>query len=261
MDDKIKLTIEIKNKHPVELTDLAQSMMAMGDEYRRFLAKHDTCLDADDVKLYIKEIRSGSIITELIALAPYALPFVEHADTVVEFAKHLKNVYEWFIGKSEQPPPKDIEKSTLQNLSQIIEPTAKDHASQMNFGAINVQGDVVVNLHISATEANAAQNAIRREIEARKEPVTGIHRDVVMYWAQARNQPDSKSGDRARIESIYSGDVKVRFANDALKTEMLYDTPYPFNKNFIVDVAVETVEGRPALYKVLEIHDVFDREP
>lgn len=256
----MKLTIEIKNKHPVELVDLAQSMMALSDEYRRFLAKHDACIDADDVKLYIKEIRSGSIITELVALAPYTLPFVDHAETVVEYAKHLKTVYEWFIGKSEESPPKDIEKSTLQNLSQIVEPIAKDHASQMNFGAINVQGGIVVNLNITATEANAAQNAIRREIEARKEPVTGIHRDVVMYWAQARNQPDSKAGDRARIESLHPGDVKVRFANDAIKTQMLYDTPYPFSKNFVVDVAVETVEGRPALYKVLEIHDVFDRD-
>lgn len=261
VNDRMKLSIEIKNQHPVELLDLAQSMMAMADEYRRFVLRHDAQLDADGVKLYIKEIRTGSIIAELVALAPYTLPFIEHADTVVEFATHLKTVYEWFIGKSNALTARDIDKTTLQNLSQILEPVAKDQASQLNMGAINIQGDVIIHLHLSATEANAAQNAIRRELDTRKEPVTGIHRDVVLYWAQARNQPDSKAGDRARIESVYPGDVKVRFANDALKTQMLYETAYPFSKNFVVDVAVETVDSRPVLYKVLEIHDVFDREP
>lgn len=258
MQDKMKLTIEIKNKHPVELLDLARSMMALGDEYQRFLVKHDAMLDADKVKLYIKEIRSGSIITELVALAPYTLPFVEHADSVLEYAKYLKAFYDWSIGRNDQPMPQ-VEKTTLQNMNQIIEPIAKDKASQINFGAINVSGDFILNLSLSGIEANAAQNAIRREIESRKEPITGIREQVVMYWAQARNEQNNKAGDKARIESICPNDVKVRFANDELKTRMLYDEPHPFNKSFLVDVAVETINDKPVLYKVLTIHEVFDR--
>jgi hypothetical protein len=130
----------------------------------------------------------------------------------------------------------------------------------MNLGALNVHGNVVLNVTINSTEANAAQNGIRRAVEALKEPVTGLHQEVVMYWAQARNQPDSKAGDKARIESLYKGDVKVRFANDLLKTQMLYDPPYPFKKAFVVDVSVETVDGKPVLYRVLRLHDILDRD-
>lgn len=259
MDDKMKLTIEINNKQPVELTDLAQSMMSLADEYRRFLADHDAHIEADDVKLYVKEIRTGSIIQELVAIAPYALPFVEHSKTIVEYAKHLKTLYEWFAGKSDTKPP-SVEKTTLQNLSSIVEPIAKDHGSQANFGAVNVQGDFVVNLNLTSTEANAAQNAIRREIDAMREPVTGNHEQVVMYWAQARNTTDNKAGDKARIESLYKGDVKVRFASDGLKAKMLYDEPYPFRKAYVVDVSVETVEDKPVLYKVLNFHEAIDRD-
>lgn len=258
MQDKMKLTIEIKNKHPVELVDLARSMMAFGDEYQRFLAKHDAMLEADNVKLYIKEIRSGSIITELVALAPYTVPFTEHADTVLEYAKYIKVFYDWMLGRSDEPAP-EVDKTTLQNMSQIVEPIAKDKASQINFGTINFNGQVILNLNMSGMEANAAQNAIRREIESRKEPVTGIREQVVMYWAQARNQQNNKAGDKVRIESIWPTDVKVRFANDELKTRMLFEEPHPFNKNFIVDVAVETVNNKPVLYKVLQLHEAFDR--
>lgn len=260
MDEEMKLIIEINNKQPVELTDLARSMMSMADEYRHFLAVHDTHVEADGVKLYIKEIRTGSVIQELVAMAPYALPFIEHAKTVVEYAKHLKTLYAWYAGKSDKKPP-EVERTTLQNLSSIIEPIAKDQGSQVNFGAVNVQGDFVMNLNLSSVEANAAQNAIRRELDAMREPVTGIHEQVVMYWAQARNTTDNKSGDKARIESLYKGDVKVRFASDGLKAKMLYDEPYPFKKAYVVDVSVETVEDKPVLYKVLQFHETIDREP
>ena len=256
--EESKLIIKIYNERPVELLDLAKSMMSMSDEYKRFLAKHEAYADPEHVKLYIKEIRGGSIITELVSLAPYTLPLIDHAQTIVEYAKHIKVLYEWLSSGKEKP--EHTEKSTLENLNNIIEPVAKDHGSQMNLGAFTVQGNLIVNVNINSTEANATQNAIRRELDAMKEPVTGIHEGVVMYWAQARNQLDSsKAGDRARIESIYMGDVKVRFKNDELKLKMLYEEPHPFKKAFVVDVAVETVNEKPVLYRILELHDVLDK--
>lgn len=258
-ESKLKLTIEIKNSRPVELIDYAQSMICIGSEYTRFLSSGENAATPDDVKLYVKEVRTGSIITDLVANAPYAIPFIEHADTIFEYAKHLKTLFDWFAGR-EDKKPQVIEKVTLQNLSNIVEPVAKDKASQMNIGAVNVAGDINLTLNISSLDANAIQNAVRREIDGMKEPVTGIHEQVLMYWAQARNQPNNKSGDKARIESIYQGDVKVVFANDRLKAKMLFDSPYPFSHAYVIDVSVETIEGRPALYKVLEVHDEISRD-
>ena len=258
MENEVKLTIEINNRRPVELVDFAQSMICVGSEYTRFIGSGENAATPEDVKLYVREIRTGSIITELVAMAPFAIPFIEHTDTIIEYAKHLKIVYDWFAGRGEKKP-QSLEKTTLQNLSTIVEPVAKDQSSQMNIGAVNVQGDLVLTLNLSSVDANAVQNAIRRELDSMKEPVTGIHEKVLMYWAQARNQPDSKSGDKGRIESIHKGDVKVVFANDRLKTKMLYESAFPFSHAYVVDVSVETIEGRPALYKVLEVHDALPR--
>lgn len=260
MNNEVKLKIEINNQRPVELLDLAKSMISVSDEYKRFLAKNELHVDPDHVKLYIKQIYGGSIITELVSLAPYTLPLIDHAVIVVEYTKHIISLYEWLSGNDEKQ--QSPEKSTLENLSNIIEPIAKDRGSQMNIGTIDVAGDYVVNnYYINSVDANASQNAIKRQLSAMKEPVTGIHRDVVMYWAQARNDPNgSKAGDRARIESIYKGDVKVRFLSEKIKLKMLYEEPHPFSKAFVVDVAVETVNGKPALYKILEIHDILDKD-
>lgn len=251
-----KLTIEIQNKTPVELLDLSKSMMSIAEEYKNFSIGNKTEFPAEGVKLYVREIRAGSIITDLVALAPCALPFIENANIVIEYAKYLKILLNWFSGKSETKP-EIFEKNSLQNISNIVEPIAKDQASQMNVSAINISGYAVVNFNISSTEANAAQNSIRRHIETMKEPITGIHEQVVMHWAQARNSANSKSGDKAKIESLYRGDVKVMFANATLKQQMLLSEPYPFNKAYVVDVAVETVNDKPALYRVLNLHEAI----
>lgn len=254
-----KLVVEIKNRHPVELVDYAQSMISIGGEYSRFISGGANAAKPEDVKLYVREVRVGSIITELVAIAPIALQFAEHAQTILDYAQHLKAWIDWLTGRTDTRPA-PIEKTTLQNLSSIVEPVAKDNGSQMNIGALNVSGNAVVTLNLSSLDANALQNAVRRELEAMKEPVTGVHHQVVMYWAQARNQPEGTSGDKARIESIHRGDVKVIFSNDQLKSKMLYEPAHPFAHAYVVDVAVETVDGRPVLYRVLAFHEALKRE-
>lgn len=255
----MSITVEINNRRPVELLDYAQSMSALGLEYKRFLGNGENAATPEEVKLYVKTVRAGSIITELVAIAPVAIPFMEHADTVFEYAKHLKVMLDWLSGKSDAKP-EVVEKVTLQNLSEIVEPIAKDNGSQMNIAAVNVTGNVTVNINCNHTEANAIQNSIRRAIDDLKEPVTGIKTQVLMYWAQARNSPASKSGDKVRIESIYKGDVKVIFADETLKAKMLLESAYPFANAYIVDVVVETIDGKPALYKVFAIHETMSRE-
>lgn len=258
MGDEIKLTIEIQNKQPVELIDLAQVMLSTAAEYRSYISTHAIDVDPQNTRLYIKEVRSGSVITELVAMAPYALPLVEHADSILKYGKYVVAGLSWFMGRGEKPAD-EYGRKTLENLNTILEPIAKDRGSQLVLTGNTFNGDVSFVFNIDSPGANAAQNSIRKELDATKPPIVGIHSQVVMYWAQARNQPNSKSGDRARIESIYRGDVKILFANDGLKAKMLYDTPFPFTKAFLVDVAVETVDEKPILYKVTELYDVLDR--
>ena len=259
MEQDIKLMLTISNQRPVELTDLTLSLNSLADEYRRFLAVKESTVDADNIKLYIHEIRTGSIVTYLQAMAPYALPLVEHSETIVGYAKHLKSWYDFLAGGAERRvTPED--RQTLQNLSNILEPVAKDRGSQVNIGVVNVQGDVHMNVTVGSLESNAAQNLAKRELEKLKEPVSGLHEKVLMYWHQARNEIGGKTGDRAIIELIHKGAVKTIFAGDDIKAAMLYDEPHPFSKGFVVDVVAQTVDDKPVLYKVTHLHEAFDIE-
>jgi hypothetical protein len=256
MNGPVKLTFEIKNQHPVELVDLTQSLLSFADEYKRYIAGNEDPVVAEDVRLYVKEMRSGSIIADLVANAPYALPLIENANTVFEFIKYLKEATDYLLGKSDKKP--ELDKANYENFVKILEPISKDHSSQLNIGAINInqpQAPVIINLN--SLESNAAQNAAKRELDALKEPVTGMHEKVLLYWYQARNDPHSDKGDRAIIESIFSSPVKVVFVNETIKAKILSGDL--FHLAYVVDVAVETIKGRPALYRILEMHESFER--
>lgn len=256
--DEAKLTIKIENKHPVELTDFTNSFFAMADEYKRYISRNDEAAVDGDIKLYIKEIKTGSIIADIQALAPLALPFIENAKTIIGFAGHLKTGFDFLLGRTDQRP--ELSKQSFENLSEILAPVAKDSASQINFSPI-INGNVEFNINLSSVEANAVQNACTREIASLKEPETGFHDKVLLYWYQARNDTKSQTGDRSIVESISQANVKTIFATESIKAKMLLDEhENPFKSGFVVDVAVETVNGKPKLYKISEFYERIDIE-
>lgn len=251
-----KLTVEIQNVQPIELLDLTASLYSLGEEYKRFVASSELGVTGG-LKLYIKEIRAGSIITDLVALAPLALPFIEQTKTIIEYGKHLKSVYDFYAGKKTDEKP-NLDKTSLNHFSRIIEPVAKDTGSQFNIYAEN-GGVVNLTMNISSSEANAAQNSIRRELDFLKEPEVGLHNKVVLYWFQARGTLTNQAGDKGIIESISTNPVKVVFDSDKTKALLLLQAgENPFRSAYIVDVFVETINGKPALYKITNFHERID---
>lgn len=87
-----------------------------------------------------------------------------------------------------------------------------------------------------------------------------MQRDQVIYWYQVRDDRAAKPGDQGVIERLWKKPVKVRFASDDVKREMIDKPANPFKKLYIVDVDVTEIQGRPVLYRVLEVKDTIDRD-
>lgn len=251
-EDKTMLTVNIRNKQPVELVDFAQSMISLGAEYSDFIADSQNHLVSDEIKLFIKEIRPGSIITELVALAPTLMPFAEHANTVIDFTSHLRSCIDYLKGDGSKP--EKLDKNTLTRVSKFVEPVAKDSGAILQLDASNNSGTITVN--INSMEANAIQNKVTKEIDKINEPVVGLHKKVVLYWTQTR--ADNKKGYKAIIESISLKEVKVIFDNDEIQYEMIHGEEQLYEKAYIVDVYVETVKDRPAAYRIQKFHESID---
>lgn len=255
--DDMQLVIELKNGEPVELLDFANSMIGAGNEYAHYLNKEGLSNSVTDTKLYIKEIRPGSIVATLGAILPIAIPLFDQFNTIHSFASHLKITLQWLAHKKGDKP--DMDKITLRNLNKLVTPVANDAAAQLNIGEFVNNGTVNV-FHISSTEANAIQNNVKKELKLEDKVVTGPHENVALYWDVATNSNKSRAVERARIDSIYNHPVKVSFDDEDLRRQMLIDLPHPFQKVFLVNVEVQTIdETKPVLYKVTALNEVIDR--
>lgn len=255
LDDNMTLIVKISNSEPVELADFAKSMMSLANDYQ----SRQTADPRLPAKLYIKEIKSGSIIAELAPMLPLAGQLlIEHYDQIENYAEHLYNLIGWLLGKNGKPENTDGKQ--LNNLSNIVNPVANDKGGQLTFSTVNHSGSVVNNITVNYYEANTVQNRARQEIrqlQEQEEPVeNGDYTQVLMYWAQAA--PD-KETDQAVIEAVWPKPVKV-ILPDRIKQEILLDEPYPFKKLYIVDVNVQTVKGRPKLYKIQTYYGSMDMD-
>lgn len=264
IDFSKKLEVKISNENPVVLVDLTISLMAISQQYQKFIESQTNENYNASTELYIKEVKSGSIIVELVTQAMPVLPLLWNDGSLVEWINQLSNTFTWLLGKDS--PPQNYSKQDLKQLHSIIEPVAKDSGSQLNF-TVKDQGNVTINqFFINSEQANAAQNRIMREIDLLNAPDDNIHRKRVMYWKQAKFDDDSHAGDKAIIESISKSPVKVLFENNAVKKAMLAgDSRFhkPWQRlAYIVDVSVQTIQDTPKLYTIINFYDseTFDPE-
>ena len=147
----IRLIIAINNKQPIELFDLTKSLVALATNFDRFTSENGQNKDAKDAKLYVKEIRSGSIIVELIELATIGLiPFAENINTILDFANYFKSGVNFYL-KGEGVNP-EFSVTELKEISTIINPVAKDKGSQFNLST-TVNGNLILNLNLNSLDS------------------------------------------------------------------------------------------------------------
>jgi len=247
------LTIRFENKQPVELLDLTASFAALGRQYEEFVFSRGYDPQAGNVRLYITELRTGSIIADLKTLSDQASFILDYADVFAGFVANLNDLIRFFL-KGELQVTDGITKPEAERLTQIIEPVAKDGGSQL---FLNVSGNAKVNVIINSEQANAVQNSIRRFVGPQPK-IQGMFEREVLYLYQVRGETKSKAGDRGIIERFSLKPVKLNIMTPEAKAKII-DSKYPFKMAYIVDGQVSTVEGEPALYKIYAVHEVLER--
>ncbi len=254
----IRLVIKIDNKQPVELVDLTKSLFSIASQFSSYAEKNGSHKLEREAKLYVKEIKSGSVIVELVELATVGMiPFVENINTVLGFGEYCKKAYDFLLkGEGESP---ELNQTDYKELSAILSPIAKDKASQINFST-TINGNVNFNFNLDSTQSNAVQNIVKRELDFLKLPEQqdNKHEKVVMTWFQARGNIKSKSGNKGLIEEISKKELNVIFEDDNVKEKMLHSDINPFTTAFVVDVMILNINGKPSIYKIFKLHEYFE---
>ncbi len=152
----IRLIIKIENTKPIELFDLTKSLVSIATQFETYVEKNADSKEGREAKLYVKEIKSGSVIFELIELASICvLPFIENVNTIFGFAEYFKKTINFFLHNEGKKP--DLSPTDYRELSTILTPVAKDNGSQFNLST-TINGNVELHINLNSTETNALQN-------------------------------------------------------------------------------------------------------
>lgn len=245
------LVFTIDNKTPVELLSLTHAMLSVSAQFDKFNIKHGHTSEA---KLYVKEVRKGSIILELFDIAVVsAIPFVENVNTVAEFAKHLQKVFTFFKNGGTNEDKPELTAKDCDDFYNIINPVALDSGANLT---LNVSGNSNCKIHISipSLEANAMQNRFRAEKEVlRQKELKELHHKQILTFSQAA---DKRTGNKGIIESLNEKPLGLIFENEEDREKILaIPTQNPLKYAFIVDVRVEFVGNRPSAYRILKYYD------
>lgn len=253
------LLVHIKHSRPIEVSEFVTSINAIGNLYSAFVQKRGDSKDTAQSKLYVEKIEEGSIDIILCEIASAGiLPFMENMNVILEFSSYIKSVIDYFTQGMGRKPKLDL--NECKYFKDLVSVTAGDNNGTTSIGAIN-KGDkryTFNNCTFNFQSSNSTQNQLEKEIENIKsvQPIADIYTRQLMTIYQMRSDMATDIGNKAIIEAISNKKVGVVFETDELKELILNSDENPTKKAFLVDVVVQTVNGKLAAYKVMKLHDI-----
>ena len=130
MDKKTELKdtairVHLKHSKPLEINEFAASVTSVGNLFASYMKERAVCNDGAKAKLYVEKIKEGSIDIWLVAPTLLTLiPFVEHANTLCDFVKHINDFIAHFTRGLN--PKKKYSLSELKDLKEVLAPTSTD---------------------------------------------------------------------------------------------------------------------------------------
>ena len=260
MNNNNVLRIHIKNSQPVDVSDFTKTMSAFGTLFSNFAQKNGKSKEEANAKLYVSKIIEGSIDIHLVQRASLAIiPFVENSNLILDFAKHIKSIYDYFVlSKGDEP---ELNVPELKGVHDMVSIPANDRNGLMTVQVINDNAGNVIfeGCTFNHIEGNGIQNQSDNALKERKALSNegDIYRKQLMTIYQVRKDGADR-GNKGVIDAISDRKLGLVFDSDTLEDDILRSAQNPMLKGYIVDVIVQTVQGKPAAYKIMALHDVID---
>lgn len=246
------LQIHIKNSTPVSLDDLSISMRSLANEFANFCKKRSP---NEEAKLYVQEVRKGSIVIDLISSIPAFLPLVEGANTIVEFGKHLHGTISFIKGLGNKPDTTDD--NSIRNIENIASPIVKDNQSNMTISVNNCTNSTVI-VNASSSEMRDIQNKAINILESGKQPNTQTMEKAVIELEQIRKSNDRNHvGDKGVISAISEKPVKLIVIDENFKKSIVENEENAFDFLYVADIEVVTASKKIVAYRITKFHERF----
>jgi hypothetical protein len=266
-DKAAHIVLNIKTRNAIELTDFVSAFTSISSQYEKFIRSHYPEM-SHDANIFIREVRAGSIEADLIPWALQGLSAVvnviEQIEIVVKFVKTYGSTLSTYLGGSTSP---DATRSDLKDFMGAVSAIANDPNGRATLQAVAFEdGKKKIKAAISfdTTQARQAQKQIEDQ-QLMFEKESADHRRVLMVFTQSNIKDTAmgkRTGERVKVDDVSSRDMPLIYASDLaeqrIKHEVREADDNVYKKGFVVDVNVQLVNGKPAAYRVTNVHQVID---
>jgi len=264
-DNAARIVIELHNNQPLDLLEFTASLTAFAREHKAFLKGKRPGVQVEESRVLIVDIRKGSTVLELLPVLAPIIATAEVTNTVAEFVGHIRSAFDSL--KSYGGRLSDPTTQQLKNMADSVRGIAADSDGRLKMAARFSNGDVIQEFVIDKNEARTVlKNAIAQKAEIEDKRDT-VFKKVLMRLHQSSVE-DLKVGKRTSekgiVERISGSPLPLVYVSDdagsKIKQEILKPEGNPFQRGFIVDLDVETMNDKPRVYRILEVHQILDLE-
>ncbi|WP_264770849.1 hypothetical protein [Defluviimonas salinarum] len=262
-EEGIAIVFNLDLSEPVEISDFVSAFSGLGSQFERHLRTARPDLEGE-VKIYVKEVRKGSIEAELIPLAYNTLITVmDHSQIITGFVKSISDKIAGF-----QRPGGRLEGATKSELTQIVDTVAavaNDPDGKATVSAIRYRKTEKITEFSLEFDTRQAQAAIM-EIDAQYKEIASVtdfdHENKLLTFYQSNRRDSDKTGEKGIIEDISPKPLAVVYASELakerIKSEMLDGDRNIYKLGFFVDVNVQMRSGKPVAYRIKSVRDVIE---
>ena len=265
VDISAHIEIVIDVEEPVELGDFVSAFTSIGKQYRRYMQKAYPDLKEDAV-IYVRQVRPGSIIAELVPSFASLVALMDQALIVDQFIRvYGARLSQYFSTGGRQ---EDATKSELNEFIGQVLAIAKSKNGRGQLRAVSFEdGQRQIRAALTFNTEDAAK-AIK-EIEDHRQELQAIdsadHERVLMTFKRSDIRDagiGARSGERVVIEQISERDLALiygsRLAEEQIKDQMRNTDENIYHKGFVVDVNVTTKGGDPVAYSIKHVHQIIN---
>jgi len=263
---KVVLTLTLDNSEPIELGAFVNAFTALASDYKNGLEAKGIDGEAN---IYITEVRSGSIVADMLPLVGSAFPAI--AASVVQIGQAIDFVNQWkerLRKLSSGIIPVGMTRSELSTFTKAVEAVARDPKATQTLEVATFEDgkrEIRASFKFSTLDARHITETIEGEFKRLDKPTDEIENRVLMYFQRSDigDAPlEKRSGERVVIPEISSKDLPIMYASklaeERIKDEIRKPDENVFQKGFSVDVSVQRKGDKPVVYKIIGVHDVFD---
>jgi len=258
------LEIRLDLTDPVEIGDFAALFAGFGAEFERYLSENHP-ESAGTAKMYVSEVRKGSVIAAMFANIPDLIGMADAALIALGFGALFNRRLRDFIHGKHLGGAK---KSQLSDVSKTVQALANDKNGTMSLKGLRLKEngyETEFEAVFTEREARDALVTINDQKAELDKISASDHQRVLMTFTRSdvgNAVVGKRSGERVVVEDISEKSRALVYGSDLaeaqIKDEIQNADENVYKRGFIVDLNLVFAGPRPVAYSVTHLHQVID---